>query len=178
MTSCCLLYILLGLQWRYTEYIAIVPCCENGLAIPWDETKKKRKRIYIIRLRMLACRKDFIFRGKPHSIYEAHTNFMTTINRRIIQSIFSYLLFSICSFQSIERIPEKLKESEEDDEEESKFCTLPRSNNGFTIRQVCLQHFSSTYRYCAGLRVLIIGIIEKNLFKYRIYWIFHEKSKC
>lgn len=41
------------------------------------------------------------------------------------------------SFQSIERIPEKsIEEDEEREEEESKFCTLPRSNNGFTIRQV------------------------------------------
>lgn len=46
--------------------------------------------------------------------------------------------------QSFDRIPEKEHEFNEededayDDEEESKFCTLPRSNNGFTIRHVSI----------------------------------------
>lgn len=51
----------------------------------------------------------------------------------------NYFLFL---FQSFDRIPEKTHEFNEEDEdafdeeEESKFCTLPRSNNGFTIRHV------------------------------------------
>lgn len=46
--------------------------------------------------------------------------------------------------QSIERIPDKanvFNEADEDgfdEEEESKFCTLPRSSNGFTIRHVSI----------------------------------------
>ncbi|XP_055299285.1 uncharacterized protein LOC129566918 isoform X2 [Sitodiplosis mosellana] len=46
----------------------------------------------------------------------------------------------ITTKQSFDRIPEKTHEFNEEDEdaydeeEESKFCTLPRSNNGFTIR--------------------------------------------
>ncbi|XP_031623120.1 uncharacterized protein LOC116340656 [Contarinia nasturtii] len=46
----------------------------------------------------------------------------------------------ITTKQSFDRIPEKSHEFNEEDEdaydeeEESKFCTLPRSNNGFTIR--------------------------------------------
>lgn len=56
-------------------------------------------------------------------------------------SVFSYN-FSSSSLQSFDRIPEKRHEFNEEDEdaydeeEESKFCTLPRSNNGFTIRHV------------------------------------------
>lgn len=49
--------------------------------------------------------------------------------------------------QSFDRIPETTHEFNEEDEdafdeeEESKFCTLPRSNNGFTIRHVCISEF-------------------------------------
>lgn len=57
-----------------------------------------------------------------------------------VDLIFCFLLLCL---QSIERIPERtVEEEEEDNEEESKFCTLPRSNNGFTIRQVCMHHYS------------------------------------
>lgn len=52
--------------------------------------------------------------------------------------------FQFYASQSFDRIPETTHEFNEEDEdafdeeEESKFCTLPRSNNGFTIRHVCI----------------------------------------
>lgn len=43
-----------------------------------------------------------------------------------------------------------------DEEEESKFCTLPRSNNGFTIRHVCaFTHFFLAFYF---LHFLIFSI--------------------
>lgn len=53
-----------------------------------------------------------------------------------------FLIFFISLLQSFDRISEKVSEFNEEDEdelneeEESKFCTLPRCTNGFTIRHV------------------------------------------
>lgn len=85
---------------------------------------------------------------------------IVVITRRTFSEIYLYLMcgdvdfhvnlcfdFSLFLFylQSFDRIPEpathEFNEEDEDafdEEEESKFCTLPRSSNGFTIRHVCL----------------------------------------
>lgn len=67
------------------------------------------------------------------------------ISIHIYQFQYIYLFGFFFYLQSFDRIPETTHEFNEEDEdafdeeEESKFCTLPRSNNGFTIRHVCIQ---------------------------------------
>lgn len=65
-----------------------------------------------------------------------------------IETNFLYRFQFFFTFQSFDRIPDKSHEFNEEDEdaydeeEESKFCTLPRSNNGFTIRHVSTKHIN------------------------------------
>lgn len=58
-------------------------------------------------------------------------------------------------------------EDEFDEEEESKFCTLPRSNNGFTIRHVSaltrlFLAFSFLRSLIFSVKTSIIKSIEEN----------------
>lgn len=97
--------------------------------------------IYLIGRQMNSLNTIFIIRDIIEQL-DVHLFLPFKIIQKQKNTCFNQISYNYFYLQSIERIPEKAKEFNEqdedelDEEEESKFCTLPRSNNGFTIRHV------------------------------------------